>query len=572
MKLRSFASYSVLALFALGSACSSSNNENTTADTSVDEDTGTAEETGEDSSTTEDTSKPDTSTGSDTSVDDTGTAGETATDAPADVVTTCTEAGAVESGDCGKCGKRARLCDSTGVWLPWGACTGESGVCSIGETRMTNCGKCGKRAETCSATCGWDPGACTGEGLCNAGDVEIQYGACSNPKYVKTRTCSSTCAWGDWTGCVPPKGWVDIAATTVGGRTYHSAVWTGTEMVVWGGSYSSSPTYGSYYADGAAYSLATDTWRSLPASSLTGGRGAHTAVWTGSKMIVWGGLSGSYTSSTSYQATGAIYDPAGGTGTWTNIATAPIVGRERHTAVWTGTEMIVWGGYNYSSGYLTDGAAYNPSTSSWRTIAPAPLLGRREHSAVYVGGKMIVFGGYGNCSSTYCADAAAYDPVANSWTPLTPPSSDLDGRYYTVGLATGTTSKPLALFWGGYNGYTSSGGYYQRNTGGMFDPAAGTWKAMTIPSDTVFPGSRRYYHAGWSTGDAVYFWGGYSNTTTYSANGAYYDLATDTWKAMSDTNAPLGRYLHTAVWTGAEAIVWGGYSGSVRNDGKIYRP
>jgi N-acetylneuraminic acid mutarotase len=236
--------------------------------------------------------------------------------------------------------------------------------------------------------------------------------------------------------------------------------------------------------------------------------------------------------------------------------------------------MIVWGGYHYTSGYLADGAAYNPSSNTWRTIAAAPtgFYGRREHSAVYVGGKMVVFGGYGtSCSGSYCGDAAAYDPVANTWTLLTPPSTDLDGRYYSVGLATGTTAKPLALFWGGYGSYVSSAS--QRNTGAMYDPAAATpWKSMTLPSDTIFPGSKRWYHVGWSTGNAVYFWGGTSSTTSYVANGASYDLATDTWKAMPDSNAPAGRNLATSVWTGAEAIVWGGYNGSVRNDGKIYRP
>lgn len=567
MKLRSFASYSVLALFALGSACSSSNNDNNTgADTSVDEDTGTTEETGgDDSSTTEDTSKPDTSTGSDTAVEDTGTS-ETATDAPADVVTTCTEAGAVETGDCGKCGKHARLCDSTGVWLSWGACTGESGVCSIGETRTTNCGKCGKRSETCSATCAWDPGACTGEGLCNAGDMEIQYGACSNPKYVKTRTCSSTCAWGDWTGCVPPKGWVDIAASPLSARYQHTAVWTGTEMIVWGG-YSG-------YSDGAAYNLSTDTWRTLPAvtSTISGfyGRYLHTAVWTGSKMIVWGGYG------SGYRNDGATYDPAGGTGTWASIATAPITTRQAHTAVWTGTEMIVWGGYNGS--YLADGAAYNPVSNTWRTIAapPSGFYGRYYHQAVWAGGKMIVFGGYGSsCSSYYCGDAAAYDPSANTWTPLTPPSSDLDGRYYHIGLATGTTSSPTATFWGGYGSSVSSS--YYRNTGATFDPAGtGTWKAITPPSDAVFPNSRRYLGVGWWTGDTLFVWGGYSGT--YPTNGASYDPATSTWRGMSDSNAPVGRVNATAVWTGAEAIVWGGSTSTsssisyARNDGKIYRP
>jgi N-acetylneuraminic acid mutarotase len=189
---------------------------------------------------------------------------------------------------------------------------------------------------------------------------------------------------------------------------------------------------------------------------------------------------------------------------------------------------------------------------------------------------MVVYGGYGSCSGTYCADAAAYDPAANTWVPLTPPSADLDGRYYHVGLSTGSTSSPTATFWGGYGAYVSSS--YYRNTGAMFDPTPpGTWKSIVAPSDTVMPNSRRQQAVAWWTGAEMFFWGGY-NGSTFLSNGAFYDPSTSTWKSMSDSNAPVARALATAVWTGAEAIVWGGATSTTssssytRNDGKIYRP
>ena len=78
-----------------------------------------------------------------------------------------------------------------------------------------------------------------------------------------------------------------------------------------------------------------DTWQ--PTLSPYPSRVFHTAVWTGSEMIVWGGFDFS-----SYPNTGERYDPA--TDTWTATATtnAPSA-RINHTAVWTGSEMIVWG-------------------------------------------------------------------------------------------------------------------------------------------------------------------------------------------------------------------------------------
>ena len=64
-----------------------------------------------------------------------------------------------------------------------------------------------------------------------------------------------------------------------------------------------------------------------------------------------------------------------------------------HTAVWTGSEMIVWGGYDGIS-LLNTGGRYNPSTDSWTatstTNAPAA---RADHTAVWTGSEMIVWGG-----------------------------------------------------------------------------------------------------------------------------------------------------------------------------------
>jgi hypothetical protein len=63
--------------------------------------------------------------------------------------------------------------------------------------------------------------------------------------------------------------------------------------------------------------------------------------------------------------------------------TAPS-GRISHTAVWTGTEMIVWGGYN--SGYLGDGGRFNPTSNSWTAVTATGAPSAREsHTAVWTG-------------------------------------------------------------------------------------------------------------------------------------------------------------------------------------------
>ena len=55
--------------------------------------------------------------------------------------------------------------------------------------------------------------------------------------------------------------------------------------------------------------------------------------------------------------------------------------------VWTGRRMIVWGGYEVAvegTGALPvfdDGAAYDPATNAWASLPPAPSLGGRRPSA-----------------------------------------------------------------------------------------------------------------------------------------------------------------------------------------------
>ena len=83
-----------------------------------------------------------------------------------------------------------------------------------------------------------------------------------------------------------------------------------------------------------------DTWTPTSLTNGPSARASHTAVWTGSEMIVWGGGADGST----YLNTGARYSPSTDSWTATSTTNAPEA-RTGHTAVWTGSEMIVWGGY-----------------------------------------------------------------------------------------------------------------------------------------------------------------------------------------------------------------------------------
>ena len=61
--------------------------------------------------------------------------------------------------------------------------------------------------------------------------------------------------------------------------------------------------------------------------------------------------------------------------------------------------MIVWGGYGNGSS-LNDGGRYNPAANSWTAVTTngAPAA-RAMHTAVWTGSEMIVWGGVDNSSS-----------------------------------------------------------------------------------------------------------------------------------------------------------------------------
>ncbi len=238
-----------------------------------------------------------------------------------------------------------------------------------------------------------------------------------------------------------------------------------------------------------------DAWAATSTVNAPTAREFHTAVWTGSEMIVWGGLAGGYSNS------GGRYNPATDSWTPTGTINAP-AGRARHTAVWTGSEMLVWGGTGTGGNVLNTGGRYNPVTDSWTptstTNAPAA---RYSHVAVWTGGEMIVWGGW---AANPLNTGGRYNPSTDSWT------------------ATGTTNAPSA----------------------------------------------RYNHTGVWTGSEMIVWGGTDFAGAFNTGGRY-NPGTDSWTATSTTNVPSARIVHTAVWTGNEMIVWGGQQ---RHRGEHRRP
>ena len=291
------------------------------------------------------------------------------------------------------------------------------------------------------------------------------------------------------------------------GRVMPTAVWTGSEMIVWGGyNYDGSHHF---LNTGGRYNPATDSWTATSTANAPSGRWLHTAVWTGSEMIVWGGYywNGSYDE---YFSTGGRYNPTYNSWTATSTNNAPL-SRARHTAIWTGSEMIVWGGgHPDASGYyyLDTGGRYNPVTNSWTATATtnAPY-GRQDHTAVWTGNQMIVWGGGNNIG--YFADGGRYNPTYNSWT-----ATAYSNAPYARGVHTAVWTGTEMIVWGGYGG----AGYCNHlNTGGKYNPTTNSWAPTTI---TTAPSARRAHNAVW-TGEMMIIWGG-NNDLSYLNNGGRY--------------------------------------------------
>jgi hypothetical protein len=78
--------------------------------------------------------------------------------------------------------------------------------------------------------------------------------------------------------------------------------------------------------------------------------------------------------------------------TWAATAGPPDA-RHSHTAVWTGSEMIIWGGkFPISSFSVRAGATIPPRTAGCLLVASTRLRREARHTAVWTGAEMIVVG------------------------------------------------------------------------------------------------------------------------------------------------------------------------------------
>lgn len=469
---------------------------------------------------------------------------------------------------CGSCGvacpvpaHASATCGAGGCGIAceagWDDCdTDTTTGCEASLSAVTSCGACGV---VCPGATGATP-TCDGSGcglVCVAGFSDCDGAAgcesVSATDPLNCGGCGNVCAPGRVCSAGACVGWTDFSTTGVPAARYdHSAVWTGTEMIVWGGEGASATL-----ANGAAYNPASDTWRAISNTGAPTARRGATAIWTGTEMVIWGG----YADATSFVSTGAAYDPVANTWRTLSNASAPST-RSRVPGVWSGSQMLIWGGWG-GSGARDDGARWAAS-NTWSAITGtgAPSS-RRWNAAVWTGTRLLVWGG--EAPGVTREDGGVYDPIGDAWSAMVgsgPTGRSRMAHVFTTGLPT-----PMMVVWGGDRG--TSGGVATdslRSDGGRYAPTG--WRAMAAS-----PLSARSFCTGVWTGTQMLVWGGQAATAA-TDDGAGYDPVADTWVAMRSAGSPGGRSRHTAVWTGTEMIVFGGLNGSgaVLGTGGRYRP
>lgn len=168
-------------------------------------------------------------------------------------------------------------------------------------------------------------------------------------------------------------GTVDLGAGDPA-RQVDTAVWTGTEIVE------------SFEDTGmVAIDPATGASRGLPTSPFRPGE----IVWTGASIF---GLRATSAEASSTDVLTNVRTP---------VAPPPLSPRTRGVTppLWTGDEVVTWGGTAVDSGgngggtWLTDGATFDPATQSWTYIPPAPETEAIASSFTWAGDRLFVWNG-----------------------------------------------------------------------------------------------------------------------------------------------------------------------------------
>jgi hypothetical protein len=246
--------------------------------------------------------------------------------------------------------------------------------------------------------------------------------------------------------------------------------------------------------DATAARLARGHARPLPANAAAGRTGAVVA-WAGGELVVWGG----WTRDRLVRADGAAYDPR--SGRWRPLPPAPqaqafTVTDDRAT-VWTGRELLLWGGDTPAAGARADGAmrpgdglAYDPAAGSWRRLRPPPgLPPGRTRPAGWTGQELLVVDAAAaeQQATRGRLRGAAYDPLTDRWRQLAPSPPLGSGELLERTVLWAGTRLLVWSFLDQPGSAATAAGEPDEVDLWAYDPAADRWTALASPSPRTRP-------------------------------------------------------------------------------------
>ncbi len=327
-------------------------------------------------------------------------------------------------------------------------------------------------------------------------------------------------------------------------RADMAAAWTGSELVVWGGTVYGSGAAATPYSNGGRYDPRTDRWRPMAVSHAPTPRSGALSGWTGSEVLVFGGASPG-----AVYGDGGLYDPT--TNAWRDVpgdgpTTAGGYGGCR---VFTGSEVFVIGGHYDESGRVTWKARRLAlATRTWSdwTLTGAPPL--RDTQCVWTGREVVFWGGQDPLAGTRYTDGGRFDVEAGTWRVLggrNPPAARFNHRVVWAGSA-------LYVI----GGYSDSG---EQLGAVRWDPVTDEWRSLSFGT-----------MSGRRDDDFVVTPRGLVSLGTQDDAGGtlgprVFDDAMQRWTALPATGAPSPRMAAAAVYTGSELLVWGGRGLDFRN-------
>jgi hypothetical protein len=289
-------------------------------------------------------------------------------------------------------------------------------------------------------------------------------------------------------------------------------------------------------------------------------------VWTGSELLVWGG----WNSDGGATRDGFAYTPS--THEVELIPPAPIEPRAQSTATWTGSELLIWGGADDEESPYSDGAAYDPETKTWRTLASSPLTWYDLNADTWTGTEWWVASQLSGDGTT---EIAVYTPATDSWRSL----PAIPDEYADTPVIAWTGTEILLLTAAGLFSLPAGASEWvlEREPSDLGSPGAWTGDLLVLATtaeigEDALGSDYLAYPIGWdpetrSSVDLplpprnVYDTILADSRLLYPSQHLAFDLIGNEWVALDLDRATRQTFElvgYTSIWAGDRLLVWGG--------------